>query len=222
MAMGDADLSVEIKHHYRERAAVVIENLKKKYMDGHYVETREEALALLFDLIPEGVKIGRGDSVTLNQLGVFEALQERGLNEFTNPVRTDSKTGHNPPREERRAMQRQVLLSDVYLTSTNAITLDGTIVSTDGSGNRVAAMCFGPKKVFIVAGCNKIVPNVDSALERIRDWAGPVNALRHRLKHAKDEGLGWGVLRYTVIIDGNQPVEQGKICVILIGESLGL
>jgi L-lactate utilization protein LutB len=222
MAMGDTDLSREIQHHYRERAAVVIENLKKKYMDGYYVDTKEEALKLLFELIPEGVKIGRGDSVTLNQIGVFEALQERGLNEFTNPVRTDAKTGYNPPREERRAMQRQVLLSDVYLTSTNAITLEGTIVSTDGSGNRVAAMCFGPKKVFIVVGCNKIVPTVDSALERIRDWAGPVNALRHRLKHAKDEGLGWGVLRYTVIIDGNQPVEQGKICVILIGEQLGL
>jgi hypothetical protein len=137
-------------------------------------------------------------------------------------VRTDSKTGYNPPREERRAMQRQVLLSDIYLTSTNAITLGGTIVSTDGSGNRVAAMCFGPKKVIIVAGCNKICADVDAALARIRDWAGPVNALRHRLKHAKDEGLGWGVLRYTVIIDGNQPVEQGKICVILVGENLGL
>lgn len=119
-------------------------------------------------------------------------------------------------------MQRQVLLSDVYLTSTNAITLGGTIVSTDGSGNRVAAMMFGPKKVIIVAGCNKICADVDSALARIRDWAGPVNALRHKLKHAKDEGLGWGVLRYTAIIDGNQPVEQGKITVILVGESLGL
>jgi L-lactate utilization protein LutB len=222
MAMGDTDLSVEIKHFYRERAQVVIENLREKYMEGHYADTREEAIAKILELIPAGAKLGRGDSVTLNQLGVFEALQERGQNEFTNPVRTDQKTGYNPPREERRAMQRQVLLSDIYLTSTNAITLGGTIVSTDGSGNRVAAMCFGPKKVIIVAGCNKICPDVDAALARIRDWAGPVNALRHRLKHAKDEGLGWGVLRYTVIIDGNQPVEQGKICVILVGESLGL
>jgi L-lactate utilization protein LutB len=222
MAMGDTDLSVEIKHYYRERAEVVIENLREKYMEGHYADTREEALAKILELIPAGARLGRGDSVTLNQLGVFEALEGRGQNEFTNPVRTDSKTGYNPPREVRRAMQRQVLLSDIYLTSTNAITLGGTIVSTDGSGNRVAAMCFGPKKVIIVAGCNKICADVDAALARIRDWAGPVNALRHRLKHSKDEGLGWGVLRYTVIIDGNQPVEQGKICVILVGESLGL
>ena len=222
MPMGDTDLSKEIKHFYEERAKIVIDNLREKYMEGYYADNREEALKIILDLVPAGVKLGRGDSVTLNQLGVFEALQERGLNEFTNPVRTDSKTGYNPPREERRAMQRQVLLSDVYLTSTNAITLGGTIVSTDGSGNRVAAMMFGPKKVIIVAGCNKICADVDSALARIRDWAGPVNALRHKLKHAKDEGLGWGVLRYTAIIDGNQPVEQGKITVILVGESLGL
>ncbi|MBC2665861.1 lactate utilization protein [Novosphingobium flavum] len=222
MAMGDIDLSTEIKHYYRERAEIIIENLKKKYMHGSYADTKEEALQQIFDLIPAGVKVGRGDSVTLNQLGVFEALTERGLNEFTNPVRTDAKTGYNPPREERRAMQRQVLLSDVYLTSTNAITMEGTIVSTDGSGNRVAAMCFGPKKVIIVTGCNKICHDVEDALRRIRDWAGPINALRHRLKHAKDEGLGWGVLRYTAIIDGNQPVEEGKIHVILVGENLGL
>ena len=222
MAMGDTDLTKEIKHYWRERAEVVIENLEKKYMKGYYAETAEDALAKVLELIPDGVKVGRGDSVTLNQLGVFEALQERGTNEFTNPVRTDAKTGYNPPREERRAMQRQVLLSDVYLSSTNAITLGGTIVSADGSGNRVAAMCFGPKQVIIVTGCNKICADVESALNRIRDYACPVNALRHRLKHAKDEGLGWGVMRYTVIIDGNQPVEQGKITVILVGEDLGL
>lgn len=221
MAMGDTDLSKELHLYYKERAETVIRNLREKYMEGYYADTRADALNILMSLIPAGAKLGRGDSVTLNQLGVFEALQARGQNEFINPVRTDTR-GYNPPREERRQMQRQTLLSDIYLTSTNAITLGGTIVSTDGSGNRVAAMMFGPKKVIIVAGCNKIVTDVDDAMRRIRDWAGPINAMRHRLKHAKDEGLGWGVLRYTAIIDGNQPVEQGKICVILVNEQLGL
>ncbi len=221
MAMGDTDLSREFHQYYKERAETVIQNLREKYMEGHYADNREEAMRILLDLIPAGAKLGRGDSITLNQLGVFEALQARGQNEFINPVRTDAQ-GYNPPREERRQMQRQTLLSDIYLTSTNAITLGGTIVSTDGSGNRVAAMMFGPKKVIIVAGCNKIVADVDDALRRIRDWAGPINAMRHRLKHNKDDGLGWGVLRYTAIIDGNQPVEQGKIQVILVNERLGL
>ncbi len=221
MAMGDTDLSKEIKQFHRERALVTIENLKKKYMDGHFVETKEEALDLLLDLIPEGKTIGRGDSVTLNQMGVFEAITERGKNDFINPVRTDKK-GYNPPREERRQMQRQTLLSDIYLCGTNAITLEGTIVSCDGSGNRVAAMMFGPKQVIIVTGCNKIVRDTDAAIARIRDWACPVNAMRHRMKHNKDDGLGWGVMRYLAIIDGNQPVEQGKICVILVNEDLGM
>lgn len=221
MAMGDVDLTRELKQYNRLRAEIVVENLKKKYMDGHFVETREDALALLMDLVPAGATLGRGDSMTLNQLGVFEALIARGQNEFINPVRTD-KNGYNPPREERRAMQRQTLLSDVYLAGTNAITMEGTIVNCDGSGNRVAAMCFGPKKVILIAGCNKIVSNVDAALARIRDFAGPVNMWRHKLKHSHDDGLGWGVLRYTTIIDGNQPVEQGKITVILVNEDLGM
>jgi hypothetical protein len=221
MAMGDTDLSAEIKQYHRERAEIVVKNLHEKYMDGYFVETREEALKLLLDLIPADATLGRGDSVTLNQLGAFEALMDRGQNEFINPVRT-GQDGYNPPREERRQMQRMTLLSDIYLCGTNAITLAGTIVSTDGSGNRVAAMMFGPKRVIIVAGCNKICTDVDDALRRIRDWAGPVNAWRHRLKHSKEDGLGWGVLRYTAIIDGNQPVEQGKICVILVNEDLGL
>lgn len=142
MAMGDTDLSAELKQYYKERAEVVLKNLRENYMEGHY-------------------------SITLNELGVFEALMECGRNEFINPVRTDGK-GHNLPREERRQVQRLTLLSDIYLTGSNAITLGGTIVSTDGSGNRLAAMMSGPKKV-IIAGCNKIVTDVDAAMRRIRD-----------------------------------------------------
>lgn len=221
MPMGDTDLGAEISQFYRERAEIVIENLQKKYMEGYFVENRDEALKLVLELVPEGATVGRGDSITLNQLGVFEAIEARGKNKFLNPVTTNKK-GHNPPREVRRQIQRESLLADVFLASTNAVTLEGTIVSTDGSGNRVAAMMFGPKKVILIAGCNKIVTDVDAALDRIRNFACPVNAIRHRLKHKHGEGLGWGVMRYTAIIDGNQPVEQGKICVILVGESLGL
>jgi L-lactate utilization protein LutB len=219
--MGDTDISAEVAVFYEERAKTVLENLRKKNMEGHFVTTRQEALELILALIPNGAVIGRGDSVTLNQLGVYEAIEARGQNKFINPVRTNAD-GHNPPREERRQIQRQSLLTDIFLTSTNAITLEGTIVSTDGSGNRVAAMMFGPKKVLIIAGCNKIVTDVEEALHKIKHYTGPINAIRHRLKHKHGEGLGWGVLRYTAIIDGNQPIEQGRICVILVGEHLGM
>jgi LUD domain len=221
MSMGDTDISIELKEFWEERAKVVLEHVRQKNMEGHLVADRQEALELILKLIPEGAVIGRGDSITLNQLGVFEAIETRGLNKFINPVRTDDK-GHNPPREERRQIQRQALHADIFLTSTNAITMEGTIVSTDGSGNRVAAMMFGPKKCIIVAGCNKIVENVDEALARIRNFTGPLNAMRHKLKHRHGEGLGWGVLRYTAIIDGNQPIETGRTCVILVTDHLGM
>jgi hypothetical protein len=221
MALGDTSLEAEMALYYETRAKIVLENLRKKNMEGHYVENRQQALELILSLIPPGALIGRGDSMTLNQLGVFEAVEDRGQNKFLNPVRTDEQ-GYNPPREVRRQIQRESLLTDIFLTSTNTITLDGTIVSTDGSGNRVAAMIFGPKKVLIVAGCNKIVTDLQAAFDKIKDFTGPVNAMRHQIKHRHGEGLGWGVLRYTGIIDGCQPIETGRICVILIGEHLGM
>ena len=221
MPMGDTDLNVELKQFYEQRAKMVLENLRHKNMEGYYAENRHEALDIILSLIPHGSVIGRGDSVTLNQLGVFEAIEARGQNKFLNPVRTDAQ-GHNPPREERRQIQRESLLTDIFLSGTNAITLEGTIVSSDGSGNRCAAMLFGPKKVLIVAGCNKIVRDLDEAMYRIKHYACPINALRHKLKHKHGEGLGWGVIRYTAIVDGNQPIEQGRTTVILIGETLGM
>ena len=218
--MGDIDISSELRMFYEYRAETVIENLQKKFFDGYYVPNRKEALDLILSLIPSGAVVGRGDSMTLNQLDVIEALEKRGQNTIINPVQTDEK-GYNPPREERRKLQRQALLSDVFVTSTNAITLEGTLVSIDGAGNRVAAMMFGPKKVIVVAGGNKIVSDVDEALHKIKTVVAPLNALRHNKKHRK-ENLGWGACRFTGIIDGLQPAEKGRICVILVGESLGI
>jgi len=218
--MGDIDISAELRTFYEFRAESVIENLQKKHMEGYFVPTRQEALELILSLIPPDAVVGRGDSLTLNQLGAIEALEKRNQNKLINPVQTDDK-GHNLPREERRKVQRQALLSDIFLTSTNAITLEGTVVSVDGAGNRVAAMMFGPKKVIIVAGGNKIVSDVDEALHKIRTIIAPLNAIRHNMKHRK-EGLGWGALRYTAIVDGCQPAEKGRICVIIVGESLGI
>ena len=199
----------------------MIEHLQEKNMEGYFVPNRQEALDLIMSLIPPGAVVGRGDSLTLNQIGVIDELQRRDQNRVINPVQTDDK-GHNPPREERRKLQREALLSDVFLTSTNAVTLEGTLVSIDGAGNRVAAMMFGPKKVLVVAGGNKIVTDVEEALHRIHNVVAPLNALRHNLKHKQGEGLGWGFCRYTAIIDGCQPAEKGRISVILVGEDLGI
>lgn len=232
----DTSVIAELSQFYEIRARIVIKNLLRKNMEGHFVSNRHEALALAMSLIPPGAVVGRGDSVTLNQVGITEELHRRGQNRIINPVQTDDE-GHHLSREERRKLQREALLSDVFLTGTNAVTLEGTLVSIDGAGNRVAAMMFGPKKVLVFAGGNKIVTDVDEALHRIHNVVSPVNSLRHYAKHQQAEAIerpcvklgkctdcftAWRVCRYTAIIDGCQPPEKGRITVILVGEDLGI
>lgn len=232
----DTTTTCEQSQFYEIRARTTIKHLKKKNMEGYFVPDRRQALDLLMSLIPPGAIVGRGDSVTLNQIGIIEELEKRNLNRIINPVQTDDE-GHHPPREERRRRQREALLSDVFLTSTNAVTLKGSLVNIDGTGNRVAAMMFGPKKVLVVAGGNKIVTDVDEALHRIHNVIAPINSLRHFAKHGQAEALDrpcvkigectdcfseYRTCRNTAIIDGSHPPERGRICVILVGEDLGI
>ena len=118
-----------------------------------------------------------------------------------------------------------------------AITLDGKLVNIDGMGNRVAPMIFGPRKVIVVVGANKIANSVEEALERVHQVAAPLNAIRHYLKHNMtrlgdlpcvrtgryvDCSHNARICRYTVVIEGNDMVHKGRINVVLIGEELGL
>ncbi|MDQ7096522.1 lactate utilization protein [Desulfosporosinus sp. PR] len=232
----DTTICSELNQFYEIRAKAAIKNLERKNMDGYFVHNRQEALELVMSLIPLEAVVGRGDSVTLNQIGIIEELQRRGQNRIINPVETDDE-GHHPPKEERRQRQREALLSDVYLTSTNALTLGGSLVNIDGAGNRVAAMSFGPKKVVVIAGGNKIVNDVEEALQRIHNSISIINSLRHYAKHGQAEAIErpciklgkctdcfyeWRVCRHTSIIDGCQPAEKGRISVILVCENLGI
>ncbi|MFC1533836.1 lactate utilization protein [Thermodesulfobacteriota bacterium] len=233
----EADVTREKAWYHEDLAKIVIKHLEKGHIDGRYAKTRKEALAIVLDLIPEGAVVGRGDSVTLEQIGVFQALIERNKNTIINPYVKD-ENGHFPVVEERRKLQREALLSDVFLTGTNAITMDGKIVSIDGAGNRVAAMIFGPKKVIVITGVNKIVKDVDDAINRIHRISAPLNGKRHMLKHGLDEGHGtlpciktgtctdckkhkYRMCRYTVIIEGTARFDKGRMHVVLVGEELG-
>jgi hypothetical protein len=164
----DKSINAELRQFYEIRAATVIKNLQRRAMEGYFVSNREAALHLALSMIPADAVVGCGDSLTLNQLGVIPALVARNQNKIINPFQPVAE-GHHPPREVRRQLQREALLSDVFISSTNAITLDGRLVSIDAAGNRVAAMIFGPKKVIVIAGGNKIVTDVDEALSRIQN-----------------------------------------------------
>jgi hypothetical protein len=149
----------------------VVAALKKNDFDAVYFPTRDRAVDDLLKRIPKKSVVAIGGSVTLHDLGIPEILQKEGW---------DLITIHEPelsPQEMVKRMRRQ-LTSDVFLSSVNAITLNGCLVNVDSAGNRVAAMTFGPQKVILVAGINKVCGDIDAAFERIRLWAGPKNNKR--------------------------------------------
>ncbi len=143
----------------------IIKNLEKRNMKGHYCETVEEARALVLSMIKDEDVVSWGGSETIEQLQLKTDLK--------NYIDRDAA----PPKDFIK-VRREALLSDVFLTSTNAITMEGELVNIDGMGNRVAAMCFGPGKVIVVAGANKIVQDESAAIARIKTDACPPNCIR--------------------------------------------
>ncbi len=154
-----------------ERAVAAL--VKNKFT-ATYCKTGPEAVEKILEQIPPNASIGIGGSWTVMQLGLLDKLAARG-----SEVLNHGKAGLTP--EEAMAIRRRQLTCDVFLTGTNAVTLDGKLVNTDGVGNRVAAMIFGPKKVIVVVGTNKIVRDVEAAEERIELYAAPINNKRLKL-----------------------------------------
>jgi hypothetical protein len=137
----------------------LIARLQANNLSATYVPDRHAACDLILSLIPEGAVVGYGDSLTLRQIGVVDAL-EQGSYCFLNPWEPGISV------EENLKRKRRSLTADVFVTGTNALTMDGQLVNVDGHGNRVAAMLFGPKKVIVVVGVNKIVPDLEAAFGR--------------------------------------------------------
>ncbi len=115
-------------------------------------------------------------------------MRKRKENKFIDPFERDVDGLFVASTEERRRMQREAFFSDIFLTGTNAMTLDGKLVNTDGTGGRVAAMIFGPKKVIVVAGVNKIVKDLNEAMARVHNIAAPMNGKRHVRQHMPQFG----------------------------------
>ncbi len=232
----ERNTSEEMQWYYEQRAKTAVANMQRRNITAQYVPNRKEALTAIMEMIPEGVVIGRGDSVTMEQIGVPDELKKRGRNKIIDPFIRDA-AGRGLETPERRKVQREALITDVFLTGANAVTLDGKLVSTDAAGNRVAATIFGPKKVIVAAGANKIVRDINEALDRIHNVATPLNAKRHYLKHHAEDLVDLPCVktgrctdcfhnarlcRYTVIVEGSAASEKGRINVVLVGEELGL
>ena len=207
--------------HYETLGRKAVEALKRNNFDAAYVADSAEACETILAQIPEGATLGFGGSMTLQAIGLFERLKAGPYHPINPPWNEGSLS-----REERTALRRQALMADVFLTGTNAVTLDGKLVNTDATANRVAAMLFGPKKTIVAVGVNKIVRTLDDALDRVANVASPANARRLALDtpcattgECSDCRSSQRICNATVILH-KKPIGL-SFGVVMIGEELG-
>jgi hypothetical protein len=157
--------------HLEKRIERTINNLRKRNMEGFYVNENEELIALLREFIPEGSVVGIGDSMTLFETGVIDFLRKENYT-FLDKHREGITS------EEKKDIYIKNFSSDTFLCSTNALTEDGELYNIDGNGSRVAPMIYGPKQVILVTGINKIVKDIEEAEKRVRNYSAPIDAKR--------------------------------------------
>lgn len=152
-------------------AKKVIGGINSRNMTGYYAADKEEALKIALELIPEGSTIAMGGSASANEIGLVAAVKSEKYN-FIDRYAA----------EDRRAAELAGFSADVFLGSANAITEDGVMVNIDGNSNRISAYAYGPKKVILIVGMNKVTPDIDAAMKRARNVAAPINAQRFGLE----------------------------------------
>lgn len=205
---------------YEKKCLATIEALRKNGFTAQYFKDRNDATNYISEVVKTAHLIGLGGSMTIAELGLHEILINSGK-EVLN---------HNLPGlnlEDKLNIMRNAILSDIYFSSTNAITIDGKLINIDATGNRVGSMLFGPKKVVIVAGRNKIVEgDVNIAIKRVKDWASPPNAKRLNFKtpcaetgFCADCNSPDRICRIVTIIERKPRLTDFEI--ILINEDLG-
>lgn len=207
------------KLFYDKSGQRTVEAMKKRQFEAYYCSTAAEAAQKVLELIPQEDVVSWGGVMTVDELGIKDALRQRGQKVI------DRDTAKTP--EERTAMLHAALGCDTFLMSSNGISEDGQLVNIDGTGNRVAALCFGPKKVIVVAGMNKVAAGLDGAIARARHVAAPANAQRFNGKTPCAMNGQCGDCRSPDCICADIVITRfnrfpGRIKVVLVGEDLGL
>ncbi|MBN1648767.1 MAG: lactate utilization protein [Spirochaetales bacterium] len=206
------------KEYYKTAADSLTRAVKKRNMNCLYYETAEEAVRKIIRQLNEGATVSWGGSQTLEESGMLAALKKDRF------IVYDRAQAQSPAEAEE--LYHKALTVDYYFLSTNAITRDGKLVNIDGRGNRLAALIYGPKHVFVIAGMNKICSDEASALARIRNYASPLNVQRLGKKtpcaktgFCEDCQSDDCICCQTVIT--RRSSVGGRITVVLIGETLG-
>lgn len=161
------------KNRYKRNellAATVIKGLESRNMSGYYASSKEEALELALSLIPEGSRVTHGGSFSIEEIGLRDAVRNGNYDYCDRSAAVDQ-----------RAAELFAYDCDVYLGSVNGITNDGVLVNIDGNSNRVSAYAYGPKKLVLIVGMNKVADDVDGAMKRARNEAATMNAQRFGL-----------------------------------------
>ena len=199
-------------------AQKIIKGLERRNMEGYYCKTKEEAVKKALEIIPEGSSVSWGGSMTMRDMGLTEALKAGNYEAHDRDVLSP---------EEQQKLYRQVFSMDCFVTSANAISEDGVIINIDATGNRVAAISFGPKEVVMVIGLNKVAKDADAALKRARGTAAPFNVNRfpNTQTPCKFDGTchnctAQGCICSSISILRYTPV-KGRIKVTLVGDTLG-
>lgn len=213
-----------IENFWKLRLEQMKEQLLANNFEAHVAEDSAAAVKIVTEeIIPQlGAQTASyGGSMTMKATGVLESIKE---NENIRMLVPDDP---NLSPEDKYEVRRQALLVDLYLTGTNAVTEDGHLVNLDMYGNRVAAITFGPKKVVIFVGRNKIVPDLETSMYRIKDFAAPANAMRLDCKtpcaktsECADCKSPSRICNHWTITEKSFP--KHRIAVILINEELGL
>lgn len=204
--------------NYKEQAEKLIPKLEMRNFEVYYCADSAEALDKAVGLIDRSDTVAWGGSKTVAQIGLIDRLRADGFKLI------DRDSAETP--EERAELMRRGLMSGTFLMSTNAVSEDGILVNIDGAGNRVAAMCYGPKSVIIIAGMNKLCPTVEAAEERVHNTAAVKNAERFGLtKTGCSVGRCSDCLSdecmCSYVVKTRRSKVKGRIKIILVGEELG-
>lgn len=195
----------------------LLETLKSCGYNPHFVKNKDEALTLAKTFIKPNMSVGLGGSVSVQQIGLLEYL----VNKKDIVLHNQYEAGISM--EENIERRRKGVVSDIFVTSVNAITRDGKLVNADGSGNRVAAFSYGPKNLLVIAGINKIVETLEDGFKRVMEVAAPKNIERINnvaIKMGKEP-------RYNLDNIANKfswvkaDEDKGRIIIILVNEELG-
>lgn len=219
-----------LKSIIEKRIFKTIKNLEKNNMKAYYVESKADVVNKVAELIADGETVSVGGSMSLFKCSVIDHLrsgrynfQDRYAQRLTGP--------------ETEEIFRKAFFADTYISSANAVTENGELYNVDGNGNRVAAICYGPKSVIIIIGYNKIVDDLDAAISRVKRTAAPANCVRLSCKtycsekgecmsiQTGDDGMAAGCISpsricCSYVVSGFQKVKD-RIKVIIVGEELG-